>query len=100
MTPIPESFVKEVARLATAHREYVRQLEVEYIDPVFTQWRAGEITDDQMQEFVSGLEQLRYTWHCPTEAEPYAHADEPIFPGVPSAFRMIRRIRDKKENGC
>ena len=100
MVKIPEPQIREAKKLAKAHREYVRRLEVEYIDPMFTQWRAGEITDIQMDEFVTGLEQLRYTWHCPTEAEPYCMANDPIFPGVASAFRMIQRHRNKKENGC
>lgn len=99
MIHIPEPQIREAKRLAKAHREYVRRLEVEYIDPMFTQWRAGSITDEQMQEFVSSLEEFRYTWHCPTEMEPYTMAEEPIFPGTSSAFRMIKR-KKTSANGC
>ena len=89
--------------LARAHKEYVHQLEREYLDPVIAQWKVGEITDSQLFAYAEHLNDLRYSWRCPTEMEPENWASDPIFPGFDLGVRILLRLKRKKEseaNGC
>lgn len=100
---IPRDKLDKARDLARAHKEYVHQLEREYLDPVIAQWKAGEITDDQLFAYAKQLNDLRYSWRCPTDVEPEAWASDPIFPGFDSGIRMLLRYRQKNgndRNGC
>ena len=100
---IPQDKLDKARDLARAHKEYVHQLEREYLDPVIAQWKAGEITDSQLFAYAEHLNDLRYSWRCPTEMEPENWASDPIFPGFDLGVRILLRSKRKKEsetNGC
>lgn len=97
---IPLEKLDKARELARAHKEYVYQLEREYLDPVVEQWKAGEIADEQLSAFGERLNDLRYSWRCPTDVEPEAWASDPIFPGFDLGARMLLRHKRKKEIGA
>lgn len=100
---IPQDKLDKARDLARTHKEYVHQLELEYLEPVDRQWKAGEITDEEFFAYAESLNNLRYNWRCPTDMEPEAWASNPIFPGFDLGIRVLlrqKRRRESEANGC